>query len=179
MRNAFSRNGSVFDRNFFKIVKIFRTRPPEDLVLEWFRRRNGRDSQVKLASSDPESQYQGIFEVLTTFGRVWSVQNGARLRDLGLRPVLGSPQVGLSARFRSGGSVFDRNFAQPKPPRGVCFRNEFREIPVKGNPYPSLSTTYAARDFVSRRGGRRPAVARTLCGSRRRRWWVRGPSCAR
>ena len=52
-------------------------------MLEWFRRRNGPDSQVKLASIDSESQYQGI-EVLTILGGVWSVQNDAQLRDLGV-----------------------------------------------------------------------------------------------
>ena len=42
--------------------------------------------------------------------------------------------VRLYARFCSRGSVFDRNFSQPKTARGVCFRIAFREIPIKGKP---------------------------------------------
>ena len=68
MRNAFSRNGFVFDRNFFEILKIFRSQTPEDLVLEWFRRRNGPDGQVKVGINRSEVQYQSsMFEVEAAF----------------------------------------------------------------------------------------------------------------
>ena len=128
VRNAFSRNGFVFDRNFSEILKIFRSRTPEDLVLEWFRRHNVPDGQVKVGIHRSEVQQQAHLRSRQRFFGVWSVQSGARLRDLGVRPVLGSPQLWLSARFRSGASVFDRNFSQRKTPRGVCFRIAFREI---------------------------------------------------
>ena len=130
VRNAFSRNGFVFDRNFFEILKIFRSQTPEDLVLEWFRRRNGPGGRTKVGIHRCEVQYQACLRSRQRFLGVWSVQNGAWLRDLGVRSVLGSPQCGLSARFCSGGFVFDRNFSQRKTPRGVCFRIEFRETPA-------------------------------------------------
>ena len=121
VRNAFSRNGFVFDRNFFEILKIFRSQTPEDLVLEWFRRYNGRNSQIKSASIDTKSSTKAHLGSRQRFLGVWGAQNGAGLRDLGVQPILGSPQVGLCARFRSRASVFDRNFSQRKSPRGVCF----------------------------------------------------------
>ena len=132
MRNAFSQNVFVFDRNFFEILKVFCSQTPEDLVLEWFRHRNGPDGQVKSASIDPKSSTKAH---LRSRQRFWS--SGAFKMTPGSEiwvclPVLGSPQVGLSARFRSGGSVFDRNFAKRKTPRGVCFRIAFREILSKG-----------------------------------------------
>ena len=63
---------------------------------------------------------------MTPFSEIW-----------GVRPALGSPQVGLFAKFCSGGSVFDRNFSKRKTPRGVCFRIAFREKDGKGNLYDS------------------------------------------
>ena len=132
MRNAFSRRWFVFDRNFFEILKISRSRTPEDLVLEWFRRHNVPDGQVKVGIHRSEVQQQAHLRSRQRFFGFWSVQSGARLRYFGVRPVLGSPQLWLSARFRSGASVFDRNFSQRKTPRGVCFRIAFREIYIYG-----------------------------------------------
>ena len=39
-----------------------------------------------------------------------------------------APEPFFSAIFRVRGSVFDRNFEKCKLLKGVCFRNEFREI---------------------------------------------------
>ena len=101
MRNSFLRNGFVFDRNFFEILKIFCSQSPEDLVLEWFRHRNGPDGQViKSASIDPKSSTKAHLRSRQRFWGVWGAQNGAGLRDLGVRPFLGSPQVGYSGCVR-------------------------------------------------------------------------------
>ena len=85
VRNAFSRNGFVFDRNFFEILKIFRSRTPEDLVLEWFRRHNVPDGQVKVGIHRSEVQQQAHLRSRQRFFGFWSVQIGARLRDFGVR----------------------------------------------------------------------------------------------
>ena len=89
MRNAFSRNGFVFDRNFFEILKIFRSQTPEDLVLEWFRRRIGPVGKVKVGINRSEVQYQACLRSRQRFWGVWNVQNGVWLRDLGMQSVLG------------------------------------------------------------------------------------------
>ena len=43
-----------------------------------------------------------------------------------------APEPFFSARFRVRGSVFNRNFEKCKLLKGVCFRNEFREILAYG-----------------------------------------------
>ena len=122
-----------FRSKFLQNLEVFSLQTPEDLVLEWFRRRNGPDDQEKSASIDPKSSTKAHVRSRQRFLGVWSVPNAPRLRILGVWSVLGSPQVGLPTRFRCGGSVFDRNFSQRKTPRRVCFLIEFREICAKGN----------------------------------------------
>ena len=65
----FRSGGFVFDRNFFEILKVFCSQTPEDLVLEWFRHRNGPDGQVKSASIESNSSTKAH---LRSRQRFWS-----------------------------------------------------------------------------------------------------------
>ena len=65
-------------------------------------------------------------------------------------------------------------------PEGSNYRWNFRKSVPRPTHTRSAVVVGPRAGFVSRLGGRRPAEARTLCGSRRRRGWVRGPStCVR
>ena len=125
MRNAFSRNGFVFDRNFFEILKIFCSQTPDDLVLGWFRHRNGPDGQVKSASIDPRSRTEahlrsrmrfwasGAFKmtpgsVIWVCGWSWGHHRSGCLRDFAPRGLF-LTEISRNAKRRET-SVFESNF---------------------------------------------------------------------
>ena len=110
VRNAFSRNGFVFDRNFFEILKISRSRTPEDLVLEWFRRRNGPDGQVEVGIDRSKVQYQGTCEVQTAFF--------GRLERSKCPPAPNSGCV-IDPGVTTGRVVCEISL------QGICFRSKF------------------------------------------------------
>ena len=124
MRNAFSRNGFVFDRNFFEILKISRSRTPEDLVLEWFRRHNVPDGQVKVGIHRSEVQQQAHLRSRQLFlaSGAFKVARGFDIlvfgRSCGVTTALVVCEISL---------------------RGVCFRSKF------------LATENAARGLFSNR----------------------------
>ena len=135
VRNAFSRNGFVFDRNFFEILKNFRSRTPEDLVLEWFRRHNVPDGQVKVGIHRSEVQQQahlrsrqrffgvcGAFKVAPgfefwVFGRSWGHHSSGCLRDFAPGRLF-SIEISRNAKRREG-SVFESQFEKLRV-RNTC-----------------------------------------------------------
>ena len=125
MRNHFSQEWLVFDRNFFEILKISRSRTPEDLVLEWFRRHNVPDGQVKVGIHRSEVQQQahlrsrqlflasGAFKVapgfeILVFGRSWGHHSSGCLRDFAPGRLF-SIEISRNAKRREG-SVFESHF---------------------------------------------------------------------
>ena len=107
-----------FRSKFLQNLEDFSLQTPEDLVLEWFRRRNGPDDQEKSASTDPKSSTKAHVEVQTAFfGRL--ERSEWRL----------APRFGCAVPCISD---LDRSFRGSCPVYGARIGNPMRSRPKHG-----------------------------------------------